>query len=100
MQMKDINNLLSRLSGMQREIASYIVLTMKHRRNHTIDITIDELSKKFFVDKQLVYIAIGKLGLSEIVQISKPKPGLYRFKTLNADSFFKVAAVLEGERND
>lgn len=100
MQMKDINNLLNRLSGIQREIASHIILTMKHKRNHTVELTIDGLSKKFFADRQLVYTVIGKLGISEIVQISKSKPGLYKFKTLNADSFFKVAAVLEGERNE
>lgn len=99
MQMKDINNLLNRLSGTQRAIAAYIILTMKHKRNHTVELTIDELSKKFFADRQLAYTVIGKLGISEIVQISKPKTGLYRFALLDSNSFFKVAAVLEGEQN-
>ena len=100
MQMKDINNLLNRLSGIQREIASYIILTMKHKRNHTVELTIDELSKKFFANRHVVYTAIGKLGISEIVQISKPRTGLYRFTLLDSNSFFKVAEVLEGESND
>ncbi|MBE6021647.1 MAG: hypothetical protein E7231_00275 [Cellulosilyticum sp.] len=98
--MKNVNNLLDRLKGVQRDVATHIVTGVKHTRNHTRNFTVDELAKKFITDRSNIYMTFDKLAISEIIQISKPKTGVYQFRPLEPISFYEVAAVLEREKNE
>ena len=97
--MKNINNLLDRLKGNERDVATYIILQIKRNRWHEHIFTIDEIVNKLYVNRTTVYKTIDKLLISEIIRDQKTKVGQYKFMPFNRGSFNSVAMVLGGEAN-
>lgn len=97
--MRDVNNLLDRLKGNEREVATYIVIKIKRNRWHEHIFTIDEIVKNLYVNKVTVHKAIDKLLISEIIREQKIKVGQYKFMPYNRESFNLVATMLGGEAN-
>lgn len=97
MQMKDVNNLLDRLKGHEREVSTYIVLNIKRSRWHEHVFTIDEIVKNLYVNKVTVHRAIDKLLISEIIREQKIKPGQYKLMPYNRESFEKVVQAFRDE---
>lgn len=95
--MKDVNNLLDRLKGNEREVATYIVLKIKRNRWHEHIFTIDEMVKNLYVNKVTVHKAIDKLLISEIIREQKIKVGQYKFMPYNRESFEKVVQAFRDE---
>ena len=99
MQMRDVKNLLDRLKGNEREVASYIILKTKRSRWREHIFTIDEIANKLYVNRTTVYKTIDKLLISEIIREQKVKAGQYKFMPYNRESFNLVAKALGGEAN-
>lgn len=97
MQMKDINNLLDRLRGAERDVAIYIVLKIKRSRWHELIFTIDEMVNNLYVNKVTIQRAVDKLIISEVIREQKLKDGQYKFMPYNRESFEKVVQVFRDE---
>lgn len=97
MQMRDVNNLLKRLKGIQRQVATHIILEVDRSRFKEATFTVDALSEKFYTNRSTIYIVIEKLLISEIVRLEASKIGVYIFKRYNWQSFGQVARILEEE---
>lgn len=97
--MQDVNNLLSRLRGIQRDIAADIFIQVKHTKGFHKNFTVDNLSEKHLTDRKTVYLTLDKLGISEVVKVKKPKRGVYEVRLYDSDSFFEITNVFEKELN-
>lgn len=95
--MRDVNNLLKRLKGIQRQVATHIILEVDRSRFKEATFTVDALSKKFYTNRSTIYFVIEKLLISEIVRLEDSKIGVYIFKRYNWQSFDQVARILEEE---
>lgn len=95
--MKDINNLLDRLKGIQRDIAADIFIQVKHTKGYHKNFTVDNLCEKHLTDRKTIYFTLDKLGISEVVKVKKPKRGVYEVRLYDSDSFFSITNIFEKE---
>lgn len=98
MQMRDVNNLLDCLKGIQREVATYIILEVSRARLKEYTVDVNMLSRRFYTNRDTISNVTKKLKISEIVSVEKQDVGIYKFKRYNWQSFDQVAKILEVER--
>lgn len=95
--MRDVNNLITRLRGAQKDVARYIVLEIAKSRFKEVDFKVDDLAAKFYTDRSTISFTFDKLIISEIVRCYKKSKGIYSFKRSNWQSFDEVAKRFELE---
>lgn len=98
--MRDVNNLLKRLRGIQRQVAKHMILEIDQSRFKEKTFKVDDLVSMFYTDRSTISFTFDKLVISEIVRCQKKERGIYLFKRSNWQSFDEVAKIFKAEDED